>query len=121
MQGWLKKHPKGQTVSCTVTGVDARTVTVEVAEHITGSISASELSDESVDDARNQVKVGDTLEAVIQSFDRKNRHLSLSIRAKDQAEEKQAVKDYKEAAPKISKSLGGILRDKLVGRKDDDS
>ncbi len=121
VQDWLKKHPKGQSVSCTVTEVDARTVTVEVAEHIVGSISASELSNESVDDARNQVKVGDTLEAVVQSFDRKNRHLSLSVRAKDQAEEKQAVKEYQDTAPKISKSLGGILRDKLVGRKDDDS
>ena len=121
VQAWLKKHPKGQTVSCTITEVDTRTVTVEVAEHITGSIAASELSGESVGDARNQVKVGDTLEAVIQSFDRKNRHLSLSVRAKDQAEEKRAVKEYKEASPKISKSLGGILRDKLIGRKDDDS
>ena len=121
VQGWLKQHPKGQAVSCTVTEVEPRTITVEVAEHITGSIPASELADDSVEDARNHVKVGDTLEAFIQSFDRKNRHLSLSVRAKDQAEEKQAVKEYKEAAPKISKSLGGILRDKLVGRKDDDS
>lgn len=121
IQGWLKKHPKGKTVSCTVTEVEPRTITVEVAEHITGSIPASELADDSVEDARNHVKVGDTLEAIIQSFDRKNRHLSLSVRAKDQAEEKQAVKEYKEAAPKISKSLGGILRDKLVGRKSDES
>ena len=121
VQAWLKKHPKGQAVSCTVIEVEARTVTVEVAEHVTGSIPASELADESVENARNQVKVGDTLEAVIQSFDRKSRHLSLSVRAKDQAEDKQAIKEYKEAAPKISKSLGGILRDKLVGRKDTDS
>ena len=106
VQGWLKQHPKGKTVSCTVTEVEPRTITVEVAEHITGSIPASELADDSVEDARNHVKVGDTLEAIIQSFDRKNRHLSLSVRAKDQAEEKQAVKEYKEAAPKISKSLG---------------
>ena len=121
VQDWLKQHPKGQTISCTVTEVEARTVTVEVEENITGSISASELSNEPVEDARNQVKVGETLEAVIQSFDRKSRHLSLSVRAKDQAEEKQAVKEYQETAPKISKSLGGILRDKLVGRKDEDS
>ena len=121
VQGWLKKHPKGKTISCTVIEVEPRTITVEVAEHITGSIPASELADDSVEDARNHVKVGDTLEAIIQSFDRKNRHLSLSVRAKDQAEEKQAVKEYKEAAPKISKSLGGILRDKLVGRKSDES
>lgn len=121
VQGWLKQHPKGEAVSCTVTEVEPRTITVEVAEQITGSIPASELADDSVEDARNHVKVGDTLEAFVQSFDRKNRHLSLSVRAKDQAEEKQAVKEYKEAAPKISKSLGGILRDKLVGRKNDES
>lgn len=121
LQGWLKKHPKGETVSCTVTEIEPRTVYVEVEEQIAGTIAASELSNESVEDARNHVKVGETLEAVIQSFDRKNRHLSLSVRAKDQAEEKQAVKEYKETAPKISKSLGGILRDKLVGRKDADS
>ena len=121
VNAWMKQHSKGQAVPCTVTEVEARVVFVEVAEHITGTISASELSDEAVDDARNHVKVGDTLEAVIQSFDRKNRNLSLSVRAKDQAEEKQAVKEYKEATPSISKSLGGILRDKLVGRKDTDS
>ena len=120
-QAWMRDHSKGQTVSCTVTEVDARMVTVQVAEHIAGSISASELSDEVVDDARTRIKVGDTLEAVIQSFDRRNRYLILSARAKGQDDEKQAVKEYKEAAPKISKSLGGILRDKLVGRKTTES
>ena len=121
VHAWLKKHSKGQTISCTVTEVDARAVTVRVTEHISGSILASELSDEPVEDARNQVKVGDTLEAIIQSIDRKNRHLGLSVRAKDQADEKQAVKEYQKTTPKISRSLGGMLRDKLVGRKDTDS
>ncbi len=121
VQEWLREHPRGHTVSCTVTEVEPRSVTVEVTEHIAGSIMASELSDQQVDDARAHVKIGETLEAVILSFDRKRRHLTLSVRAKDQAEEKQAVREYQEATPKISKSLGGILRDKLVGRKDSGS
>ena len=121
LQMWMKQHDKGQTISCTVIEVDARMVTVDLAEDVTGTIAASELSSEPVEDARQQVKVGDTLEAHILSLDRKSRSVSLSVRAHEAREEKEAVEQYKETAPKISKSLGGILRDKLAGRKSSDS
>ncbi len=120
-QAWMRKNPKGTVIPCTVTEVEPNLVTVAVNEHITGSLAASELSQEAVDDARSRVKVGDTLEAAILSCDNKKRHVSLSIRAKDQAEEKEAVREYKAEESGISKSLGGLIRDKLIKRKDADT
>ena len=118
---WMRQNPKGSVVPCTVTEVEAQTVTVQINEHIAGTIQASELARDEVADARARVKVGDALDATLLSYDAKKRQAALSVRAKDQAEEKQAVRDYKaEASGSISRSLGGMLRDKLMGRKEAD-
>ncbi len=123
MQEWARQNPKGSNVMCTVAEAEPRSVTVTLAEDVAGTIPASELSQEKVEDAREHVKVGEELEAVVQSIDLKKRSVTLSVRAKDQADEKQAMEDYKAEAPKISRSLGGIIRDTLLertSRKKDD-
>ncbi len=117
---WVRQNPKGSVVSCTVTEVEAQTVAVRINEHITGTIQASELDRDAVADARTRAKVGDALDATLISYDAKKRQATLSVRAKDQAEEKQAVREYKAETSGMSRSLGGMLRDKLIGRKEAD-
>ena len=101
-----------------VTAVDAKTVTVALADDITGTIRASELSDERVDDATTVVKEGDEIEAKIMNVDRKNRSITLSVKAKDAQDEADAIKKYSrtEAAP--STTLGDLLKEKMANKED---
>ena len=119
MASWLHEHPKGSRVTGKVLDVEPRLVTLELGPNITGTLAASELSRDGVEDARSVVKPGEMIEAVLIQVDRKARVVSLSVKAKDHAEEKEAVKEYQAEAPAISKSLGGMIREKLIGRKDD--
>ena len=117
---WVRQNPKGSVVACTVTEVDAQTVAVRINEHIAGTIQASELDHDEIADARTRVKAGDALDATLLAYDAKKRQATLSVRAKTRAEEKQAVREYKAETSGISRTLGGMLRDKLMGRKDAD-
>ena len=88
----------GSLVTCTVADVDARGVTVELAEGITGYIRVADLSRDRVEDATTICKVGDSIEAKFMSVDRKSRQISLSVRAKDEAEEKEALESVNQKA-----------------------
>lgn len=90
---YLNANHKGSLVTGTVEEVDAKGATVRLAEGITGYIKASDLSRDRVDDATTAVKVGDTVEAKIISVDKKTRQISLSVKAKDEAEEKEAMEN----------------------------
>lgn len=82
---------KGTVVSGKVTAVDAKGANVELAEGIEGYIRVADMSNDRVEDATTLVKVGDSLEAKFVGVDRKNRVITLSVRAKDEAEEKEAI------------------------------
>ncbi|MCK0526969.1 MULTISPECIES: 30S ribosomal protein S1 [unclassified Anaerobiospirillum] len=101
---YLAQHHKGSLVTGTVEEVDARGATVRLAEGVTGYIRVADISRDRVEDASTVLKVGDSVEAKFMTLDRKTRQLSLSIRAKDEAEEKEALdtlndKQQQEAAP----------------------
>ena len=101
---YLATHHKGSLVTGTVEDVDARGATVKLAEGVTGYIRVSDISRDRIDDASSVLHVGDSVEAKFMTVDRKTRQLSLSIRAKDEAEEKEALeslndKQQHEAAP----------------------
>ena len=95
---YFASHRKGSIVTGTVTEVDARGATVELAEGITGYVRAADLSRDRVDDATTVCKVGDSIEAKFMSVDRKARQISLSVRAKDEAEEKEALESVNQKA-----------------------
>ena len=88
---FVAAHRKGSVVTGKVTAVDAKGVTLELAEGISGYIKASDLSRDRVDDATTVAKEGDVIEAKFVSVDRKTRQITLSVRAKDEAEEKEAL------------------------------
>jgi small subunit ribosomal protein S1 len=82
---------KGSIVNGTVVAVDAKGVTVSLAEEVEGYIRVADLSRDRIEDASEEVSVGDVIEAKFTGVDRKNRVVSLSVKAKDQAEEKEAL------------------------------
>lgn len=95
---FLMNHAKGSLVTGTVEEVDARGATVALADGVVGYIRVADISRDRIDDATTVLKVGDEVEAKFINVDRKTRQLTLSIRAKDEAEEKEALESLNEKA-----------------------
>ncbi|ATA26949.1 30S ribosomal protein S1 [Brenneria goodwinii] len=88
---YLSLNKKGAIVTGKVTAVDAKGATVELADGVEGYLRASEASRDRIEDATLVLNVGDSVEAKYTGVDRKNRVVSLSVRAKDEADEKDAI------------------------------
>ena len=88
---YVALNKKGAIVTGKVTAVDAKGATVELADGVEGYLRASEASRDRVEDATLVLNVGDDVEAKFTGVDRKNRVVSLSVRAKDEADEKDAI------------------------------
>ncbi|MBC4299605.1 30S ribosomal protein S1 [Klebsiella pneumoniae] len=88
---YVALNKKGAIVVGKVTAVDAKGATVELADGVEGYLRASEASRDRVEDATLVLSVGEEVEAKFTGVDRKNRVVSLSVRAKDEAEEKDAI------------------------------
>ena len=116
---YLANHPKGAIVTGRVTAVDQKSAVVELAEGVEGQLWASELARERVEDARTVLRVDDSVEAKIVTVDRKNRTLTLSVKAKESHEEKEAVEDYGRTPQAGSATLGDLLREQISAQKDD--
>jgi small subunit ribosomal protein S1 len=113
---FVDEYTKGAIVKGKVTAVDAKTVTVALADDITGTIRVSELSDERVDDATTLVKEGDEIEAKIMNVDRKNRSITLSVKAKDAQDEAEAIKKYSRTEGTAT-TLGDLLKEKMASKE----
>lgn len=88
---YLSAHKKGVIVTGKVVTVDAKGATIELAAGVEGHLRASEASRVRVEDTTQVLNVGDTVEAKYTGVDRKNRIITLSVRAKDEADEKDAI------------------------------
>ena len=107
-------HDKGSSVTGKVKSVDAKGAEIELGEDIVGYLRASEISADRVDDARTVLKEGDEVTAVITNIDRKSRSISLSIRAKDVADQQEAMASLNQGQNNAgTTSLGALLRAKL--------
>jgi small subunit ribosomal protein S1 len=116
MGQYVASNAKGSIVKGVVKEVDAKGATVELDGGIEGYIAARDISHDRVDDASKVLKVGDEIEAKIVGTDRKGRSMQLSIKAKDQAEQAEALADYNRAASEASSGttkLGALLREQL--------
>lgn len=116
---YMSENEKGTIVTGTVVEVDAKSAVIELADNVRGTLRASEIAQEKVEDARTRLKVGDTVEAKITGTDRKTHMITLSIKAKDKdAQPKKAratsakKKDKADAAP-IKATLGDLLKAKM--------
>ena len=111
---FMAEHPRGSLVKGVVKSVDPRGAVIEIAEGVEGYVRASDIKEERVEDATRELSVGDKVEAKFVSLDRKNRTLSLSIRAKEDAELAEALREYKQSsAAGGTTSLGDLLKEQL--------
>ena len=110
---FLATNERGALVKGTVTAVDARGATIKLADEVEASLKASEINRDRVEDATKFLEVGQEVEAKIINVDRKSRSINLSIKAKDEAEEKEAVANLKTATPGQEngpKTIGDLIK-----------
>ncbi len=114
---YASSHEKGAVVTGTVKSVDPKGAVVHIGGDIDGYLRASEISRDRVEDARNHLKEGDTVEAMIINIDRKSRSISLSIKAKDSVETAETLQrmQAETGAATGTTNLGALLRAKLSG------
>ena len=104
---------KGSLVNGTVKSVDAKGAVIQLADEVEGYLRASEISTDRVEDARNVLKEGDAVTAMIINIDRKSRNINLSIKAKDSADQQQAINKLQNDASAGTTNLGALLKAKL--------
>ncbi len=112
---FIATHEKNAIVRGTVKSVDARGAVVTLDGDMEGYLRASEVSRDRIDDLTKVYKEGDAIEAMIINIDRKTRSINLSIKAKDQAEQHEAMQKFS-AESSVSSgttNLGALLKAKL--------
>ena len=116
--GQMESHRKGEVVTCTVTATSDNGIDVSVGESLVGFIRRADLSRDRAEQRADRFAVGEKVDAVITNIDKKSRKLTLSIKARETAEEKQAVEDY--GSSDSGASLGDILGAALAKRESGD-
>ncbi|MEN9419401.1 MAG: hypothetical protein RI988_3021, partial [Pseudomonadota bacterium] len=109
-------NDRGQMVNGKVKTVDPRGAEIQLNDDVTGYLRASEISRDRVEDARNVLKEGDELQVMIINIDRKTRSIQVSLKAKDAAEQQEAMQRLSASNERESAgttSLGALLRAKL--------
>ncbi len=117
---FIATHDKNTLVSGTVKSVDARGAVIALNSDVEGYLRASEFSRDRVDDLSALLKVGESVEALIVNVDRKTRGINLSIRAKDQVEQNEAMSKLASdsgSAASGTTNLGALLKAKLNEQK----
>ena len=109
---YVADFEKGSIVTGSVTAVDAKAATITLAEGVEGVLRASEISRDKVEDARNVLQEGAEIEIKIVSVDRKNRVLSLSVKAIEIDDERAAIHDHKkqDAAEVSHGTIGDLIK-----------
>jgi small subunit ribosomal protein S1 len=112
---FVATHDKGAVVDGVVKTIDPKGAVVQLDTDVEGYLRASEIARDRVEDIRTHLKEGDKVNAMIINIDRKNRNINLSIKAKDAADESEAMQ--KHAADSASNAgttnLGALLKAKL--------
>ncbi|BDX21961.1 MULTISPECIES: 30S ribosomal protein S1 [Polynucleobacter] len=104
---------KGSLVTGTVKAVDAKGATIHLADEVEAYLRASEISTDRVEDARNVLKEGDSVTAMIINIDRKSRVINLSIKAKDSTDQQDAMSKLQGDAQSGTTNLGALLKAKM--------
>jgi len=108
-------NPKGSVVKGVVKEVDAKAAIISLGDGVEGTLRASELARDRVGDVRTVLNAGDEVQAKFVGVDRKNRTITLSIKAKDYAEEAEALQDYSHTGAATT-SLGDILKEQMENK-----
>jgi len=111
---FISANDKGSIVTGTIKAVDAKGAVVQLADDVEGYLRASEISADRVEDARNVLKEGEQITALVVNVDRKSRNINLSIKAKDSAEQQEAMQKFQaDTGTAGTTNLGALLKAKL--------
>ena len=111
---FISANDKGSLVNGTIKAVDAKGAVVQLADDVEGYLRASEISADRVEDARNVLKEGEQITALVVNVDRKSRNINLSIKAKDSAEQQEAMQKFQaDTGAAGTTNLGALLKAKL--------
>lgn len=106
---------RGAVITVKITGIEDDGIEVEY-DGMKSFIRKSDLSRERTEQRPERFAVGDKIDARVTNVDKANRKLGLSIKAKEIAEEKEAVKQY--GSSDSGASLGDILGAALKNQDD---
>jgi small subunit ribosomal protein S1 len=119
---YLNENEKGSVVTGKVIEVDAKSAVIELAENVHGTLRATEIAAEKIEDARTRLNVGDVIEAKITGTDRKTHTITLSMKSKDAAPKKAKAATATTAASKkkdkasdapLKTTLGDLFKEKM--------
>jgi small subunit ribosomal protein S1 len=113
---FVADNDKGKIVKGTVKSIDAKAAVIDLGDDIEGTLKASEISRDKVEDVRNVLKEGEEVEVKVISVDRKNRVIGLSIKAKDQDDEQEAMRAHRDAEPApaaAATTIGDLIKAKM--------
>ncbi|MBU0751574.1 MAG: 30S ribosomal protein S1 [Gammaproteobacteria bacterium] len=113
---FIATHDKNSLVTGTVKSVDQRGAVIELGNDVEGYLRVSEFARERIEDLSQHLKVGESVEALIINVDRKTRSISLSIKAKDQVEQNEAMQKLASDSSSASTgttNLGALLKAKM--------
>ncbi len=110
---FVAQHDKGSVVQGAVVELDAKGATIALGDGVEGYLRASEISRDRIEDARAVLKLGEEVTAKFLGVDRKNRTISLSIKAKDMEEEAATLKGYSSGGHAGTATLGDILKGQM--------
>ena len=116
--GQADAYRKGEVVTCTVNAVTDNGIDVTIGENMTGFIRRTDLSRDRAEQRADRFAVGEKVDAVVTSVDKKTRKLSLSIKARESAEEKKAMAEF--GSSDSGASLGDILGAALAKKETTD-
>ena len=111
---FISANDKGSLVNGVIKAVDAKGAVVQLADDVEGYLRASEISADRVEDARNVLKEGEQITALVVNVDRKSRNINLSIKAKDNVEQQEAMQKFAaDTGTAGTTNLGALLKAKL--------
>lgn len=118
---YVAANDKGTVITGKAKEVDARFVTIELAEGVEGTLKASEISRDKIKDAREVINEGDDVECKVVNIDRKNRVISLSIKAKEMEEEKTVMKEMRQRETERAgpTTIGELIKAQMANQGQD--
>ena len=119
---FVSEHDRGSIVQGTVSEVEEKQAVLTLAEGVEGVLKASEISMDSVNDARQSLSIGDELEVKILGLDPKNRTITLSAKSREIDDEQEAHREYQEQddARAGTATLGDLIKAQMDSDDDDD-
>src|ERR1700748_553843 len=110
---------KNQVVTATVTAVNDGGIEVSLADGVKAFIRRADLARDRNDQRPERFGKGDKVDAMVTSVDKSSRKVSLSIKAREVAEEKEAVEQYgsSDSGASLGDILGAALKKKSPKKK----